>query len=149
MAFCPGDEVHVAAFGKGLVRAVRNGGRYLVEVKGRAMVVAERDLTAVARPGSRRPAASRTEAVSTPLVRTRASAPDSLDLHGMTVDAAIAAVDAFLSDAILAGHAQVRIIHGRSGGRLKAAVHGRLRLPGPIRSFRVDPSNPGQTIVSL
>ena len=32
MAFAPGDEVHVAALGKGVVREVRNGGRYLVEL---------------------------------------------------------------------------------------------------------------------
>ncbi len=147
MPFSPGDEVHVAAFGKGVVRGARNGGRYLIDVRGRAMVVAERELTPVARAASRRAAAPRTETAAEPLVRTRASAPDSLDLHGMTVDAAIAVVEAFLSDAILAGHAEVRIVHGRSGGRLKAAVHGRLRLAGAIRSFRVDPSNPGQTIV--
>lgn len=33
MAFAPGDEVHVAALGKGIVRAARNGGRCLVELK--------------------------------------------------------------------------------------------------------------------
>jgi hypothetical protein len=44
MAYAPGDRVHVAVFGKGIVREVRNGG-ILVEVKGRAMVVAGGQLT--------------------------------------------------------------------------------------------------------
>ena len=34
MRFEPGDHVHVAAFGKGVVREVRNGGRYLVDETG-------------------------------------------------------------------------------------------------------------------
>ena len=34
MAFQAGDPVHVALFGKGTVREARNGGRYLVDVKG-------------------------------------------------------------------------------------------------------------------
>src|SRR5215211_6052833 len=47
MTFAPGDEVHVAALGKGVVREVRNGGRYLVELKGRSIVAAQAQLTAV------------------------------------------------------------------------------------------------------
>ena len=45
-SFRPGDHVHVASFGKGVVREVRNGGRYLVELKGRSMVVTGSQLTA-------------------------------------------------------------------------------------------------------
>jgi DNA mismatch repair protein MutS2 len=70
----------------------------------------------------------------------------SLDLHGKTVEEAIAVLDAFVSDALLGGAAEVRIIHGRSGGKLKAAVHGRLRAITAVRSFRVDPQNEGVTI---
>ena len=44
-SFRPGDHVHVASFGKGVVREVRNGGRYLVELKGRSMVVTGSQLT--------------------------------------------------------------------------------------------------------
>ena len=40
MTFEPGDPVHVAALGKGIVREVRNGGRYVVEIKGRSLIVA-------------------------------------------------------------------------------------------------------------
>ena len=47
MTFSPGDEVHVVALGKGVVREVRNRGRYLVELKGRSILVAEAQLRAV------------------------------------------------------------------------------------------------------
>ncbi len=65
----------------------------------------------------------------------------------MTAEEAVAAVDAFLDDAILASHTEVRIIHGRSGGRLRAAVHKRLRAISSVRSFRLDETNPGVTVV--
>jgi DNA mismatch repair protein MutS2 len=67
----------------------------------------------------------------------------------MTAEDAIVAVEAFLDDAILAGHGEVRIIHGRSGGRLRRAVHDRLRNLPPVQNFRIDETNPGVTIVVL
>ena len=67
----------------------------------------------------------------------------------MTVEEAVAALDIFLNDALLAGHADVRVIHGRSGGRLKAAVHARLKQLPVVRAFRLDPANAGVTIVTL
>ena len=145
MPFASGDHVHVARFGKGVVREARNGGRYLVEVKGNAMVVAEGQLTPAERAKDRA-AAPETPA---PADRFRGAAPSSIDLHGRITAEAEADVDAFLNDAMLAGLAEVRIIHGISGGRVKAAVHGRLKRVPSVRAFRVDPSNAGVTIVTL
>ena len=147
MQFAPGDHVLVALFGKGVVRETRNEGRYLVEVQGRAMVVTAGQLTPVL--PRKRASQAATPAAETPEPQTPEThgAPASIDLHGMTVADATDALDAFLNDAILAGHTEVRIIHGRSGGRLKAAVHARLRALPSIRAFRVDPSNPGITLV--
>jgi DNA mismatch repair protein MutS2 len=148
MQFRVGDEVHVAAFGKGVVREARNGDRYLVELKGRRMVVPASGLRPVELPKSRRSPIAPVPVA--PDVRPQSPhASATLDLHGMTVDMAVAAMDAFLNDAILAGHAEVRVIHGRSGGRLKAAVHRRLKTLGAVRSFRLDPANPGVTFVTF
>lgn len=147
MTFSPGDFVHVARFGKGIVREVRNGGRFLVEIKGTAMVVPSDDLSPVEETKrKKRPAPAAPP--SAPLL-SRQRAASLIDLHGMTVAEAEAAVDAFLNDALLAGLEEVRVVHGRSGGRLKAAVHARLRQVPAVRSFRVDPRNDGVTIVSL
>jgi DNA mismatch repair protein MutS2 len=150
MAFAPGEEVHVAALGKGVVREVRNGGRYLVELKSRAIVANEGQLTAVS--GRKRSDAGEATSSQTSGPKSSGTASHvatSLDLHGMTVEEAVAALDTFLNDALLAGHPDVRVIHGRSGGRLKAAVHGRLKQLAAVRAFRLDPGNAGVTIVTL
>ena len=148
MAFSPGDHVHVATFGKGIVREVRNGGRYLIEVKGRSMVVRAEQLAPL-EPRKARPAAATSVPPAIPETLTRSHAPGSLDLHGMTAEGAVAALDEFVNDAILAGIDEVRVIHGRSGGILKEAVHRRLAQLPAIRFFRVDPGNPGVTIVQF
>ena len=137
----------VASLGKGVVREVRRGGRYLVEIKGRSLVVGEPQLSAFDERKTRAAAAPESAPANRSLAR--AYAPASLDLHGMTTDEAAPALDAFLNDAILAGHTEVRVIHGKSGGRLKAVVQARLKQIGSVRAFRLDPRNPGVTIVSL
>ena len=143
MPFSPGEQVHVEALGTGVVREVRNRGRYLVELKGRSVVAEESQLSRVA---------ARTRVAKSPPAGTdgfepRPNAPTSIDLHGMTVEEALAAVDSFVNDAVLGGHPEVRIIHGRSGGRIRSAVHKRLNELPVVRAFRIDPSNPGVTVV--
>ena len=147
MTFNPGDAVHVASLGQGIVRDVRNEGRYLVEIKGRSMVVAGSQLAlSISRRLPRRArAAAETENSA---ARGDGPAP-SLDLHERTVPEGLEALNTFLNDALLAGHAEARIIHGRSGGRIKAAVHAQLRRISSIRAFALDPHNPGVTIVRL
>jgi DNA mismatch repair protein MutS2 len=148
MPFAPGDLVHIATFGRGVVREQRNGDRYLIEVKGRTMLVEAGQLTRLdqPRPTSRRDP-SPPDGVPEHLTRTHA--PDVVDLHGMTVEEALATLETLLNDAILAGHGELRVIHGRGGGRLKDAVHRWLRLVPAVRGFRLDAANPGVTIVGL
>jgi DNA mismatch repair protein MutS2 len=149
MAFHVGDSIHVASVGKGVIREVRNGRRYLVEIKGRSLVVDEGQLAVL---DERQQRSMPAPPPSNPLIPgdfNRRNAPRAIDLHGMTTDEAIAAVDTFVNDAILAGHDEVRVIHGRSGGRLKAAVHGHLKLLPSVRAFHLDSANPGVTIVSF
>jgi DNA mismatch repair protein MutS2 len=149
MTFAPGDHVHVASLGKGIVREVRNGGRCLVEIKGRAIVTTLDQMTRDESSGKTR--ASKVVPVkrSPDTYESASSMPLSLDLHGKIVDEALDAVNAFLNTALLSGSAEVRLIHGRSGGRLKVAVHAMLRRMPSIRSFTLDPQNPGVTIVRL
>jgi len=149
MTFAPGDEVHVAALGKGVVREVRNGGRYLVELKGRSIVADEAQLSAVSQRKRQPLADAPASTTGAPDAPIRSDASTSLDLHGMSVDEAVAALDAFLNDALLAGHAEVRVIHGRSGGRLRAAVHAQLKRLSVVSAFRLDPADAGVTIVAL
>lgn len=145
MPFEPGDHVLVPSLGKGIVREVRRGQRYLVEIKGRSLLVHVAQLSAVDERKSRKAAAGQ----PAPESPTRAHAAASLDLHGLTTDEAVGALDTFLNDALLAGLAEVRVIHGRSGGRLKRAVHTRLKAISSVRAFRIDPHNAGVTIITL
>ncbi len=77
----------------------------------------------------------------------RAATPQSIDLHGKTVDEALEALELFINHALLEGSREVRVIHGRSGGRIKAAVHGYLRQLPAVEGARLDPHNQGVTIV--
>jgi dsDNA-specific endonuclease/ATPase MutS2 len=150
VGFAPGDRVHVVRLGTGVVREVRNGDKYVIEIKGRTMIVAGAQMEGA--DPLRTASPRKTPAPSPePEVGPEAKAIRfvSLDLHGKTVEEAIAALDEFLDAALIASHAEVRIIHGRSGGRIRDAVHTRLRQLPPVRSFRIDPRNPGVTIVSL
>ena len=147
--FSVGDRVHVARIGTGVVREARNGGRYLVEIKGRSMVVTGAQLERAAPEPSKR--ARQTGAHGSgpadPPSETRRG--PSLDLHGKTVVESLELLDTFLNEAILDGHTEVAVVHGRSGGRIKVAVHKRLRETSAVRSFRLDPRNPGVTIVTF
>jgi DNA mismatch repair protein MutS2 len=147
--FAPGDRVHIVSLGTGVVREARNGGRYLVEIKGATMVVASSQLKAAEpeRKSHRKKPDVSAPKESDPGRASSGSA--SLDLHGKTVEETIDALDVFLNDAFLDGRPEVRVIHGRGGGRLKAAVHKRLGQHASVRAFRLDPANPGVTIVSL
>ncbi|MGE3706390.1 MAG: Smr/MutS family protein [Vicinamibacterales bacterium] len=157
--FVPGDEVQTT-FGKGVVRAVRNGGRVLVEVHGRAAIlVAAASLRRVEPSGAGRRPARRTPSPGNPDLMLPARPGDDgaeaprrvreVDLHGLRVEEAIVRVAQVVDGAIRDDVAEVRIIHGRGAGRLRAAVQQQLRAIGSIRSFGLDPRNPGVTVVRL
>lgn len=90
--------------------------------------------------------------VATIRVRKMVSAPKELNLIGKRVDEALEALTKFLDDAVLAGHQQVRIVHGRGTGKLRQAIHDFLRGHPQVRSFELAPLNEGgdgATIVQL
>ena len=149
MPFSVGDSVHLRGIGTGVVREIRRGGRYVVVVKNTAMVVTAAQLEPAEAPRRDRASRETVPHATADDSRRRGNAPTSIDLHGRTALEAEAAVDEFLNEALLAGLATVLIVHGRSGGRVKQAVHARLRQLPSIRAFRLDPANPGVTIVEL
>lgn len=142
--FAPGDAVQTP-FGKGVVHDVRNNGQLVVWIQQRTMVVDAAAVTALT--ARQRLAAPPTDAAGA--AEPQRHAPSEVDLHGLRVDEALARIDAALDAALRAGHAELRFIHGRSGGRLRGALHERLRAISAVRGLRLDPRNPGVTIVSL
>ncbi len=162
MAFDVGAQVIVTAIHKtGRVVEAARGGRYRVRVGGVVLACREEEL-AEAAPERRSKKAVRREhhegrLAPDPTSDVSASrAPKrererlgSLDLHGLTVDEAVRAVEERLDATLLAGVDRLEIIHGRSSGRIKAAVHRLLREMSVVRRFEVAPENPGMTRVYL
>jgi DNA mismatch repair protein MutS2 len=146
--FRAGDPVQTP-LGKGIVREAGNSGRLTVEIRGRSVVLEERTVASLdaqrppAGKGKKRPV----QATPAPLSARRPAA--EVDLHGLTVDEALARAEQALNEALLADCPELRLIHGKSGGRIRAALHRRLREIPTVRAVRLDPGNPGVTIVSL
>jgi dsDNA-specific endonuclease/ATPase MutS2 len=145
----PGDTVRTP-LGKGVVQEVRQRGRLLVLIGNRSVVVEAHDARAgdPPAPARRRPASPGDPAPRDDDRPLRRAAAD-LDLHGLIVADALERVVSAVDAAILAGHGRLRIIHGRSGGRLRGAVHRQLRGLPSVRAFRLDPANEGATIVEF
>lgn len=150
-----GDLVQTP-LGKGVVREVRRNGSLVVIIGNRSVVVTATDVTMPAgghrttRTKKARGATSAGDATGNAYEDGYAdSRPAEIDLHGCTVDEAMEKAMAAIDAALVAGRPRVRIIHGRSGGRIRAALHTRLRQLPPVRAFHLDAANPGVTLVDL
>lgn len=72
-----------------------------------------------------------------------------INLIGMTTDEAVSVLDKYMDDAYLAHLPQVRIVHGRGTGALKAAVHKRLKQLKYVNEFRLGVFGEGDTGVTI
>lgn len=72
-----------------------------------------------------------------------------VNLIGKTTDEAVSILDKYLDDAYLAHLPQVRVVHGRGTGALKAAVHRRLKQLKYVKEFRLGEYGEGDTGVTI
>src|SRR5688572_21908622 len=101
--------------GKGVVREVRKNGRLLIEIGGRSLVLQAHAVTPL---GVHERAAGRRKTAIAPRFESvvPAHGPSAeVDLHGLTVEEALARAEQALNDALLADVSELRLIHGRSG----------------------------------
>lgn len=77
------------------------------------------------------------------------SVSPEVNLIGMTTDEAIPTLDKYLDDAYLAHLPQVRVVHGRGTGALRAAVHKRLKKLNYVKEFRLGDFGEGDTGVTI
>ena len=66
-----------------------------------------------------------------------------LDLRGLRADAAESELAAFIDNAILRGHGELEIIHGKGTGALRREVHRQLREHPQVANFALAPEDRG------
>ena len=80
------------------------------------------------------------------------SAKQEIDLRGMTLDEAIPAVDKAIDDALIAGIGQLRIIHGKGTGALRAGLTAYLennRFVRKLETAALEAGGSGATVIDL
>ena len=77
------------------------------------------------------------------------SVSTEINLLGKTVDEAIAELDKYLDDAVLAHLNSVRIVHGKGTGALRAGVHKYLKRQKHVKSFRLGAFGEGDAGVTI
>ena len=81
--------------------------------------------------------------------KRKSSSPTRIDLHARKTDEARSLTEQFISDAIMAEHERIEIIHGLGTGKVKDTVHRLLSSLDVVKNYKIDPQNPGVTIVWL
>ena len=130
-----GDRVYVPAFDReGVVREVPDEETALVQI---GSISIEVNITDLRQPPEEPESASSPSApVQRVQVRKQLGVSDEIEVRGMTVDEALAALDKYLDDAALAGLEHVRIIHGKGTGTLRQAVHVYLHQHPAVHDFQ-------------
>ena len=78
-----------------------------------------------------------------------AATPMEVDLRGMDSIEAIAVLERYLDEAMRSGHKQVRIVHGKGTGVLRAAVQQSLKRNKFIKKFRLGVYGEGEDGVTI
>ena len=85
-------------------------------------------------------------------VAKASSARQEIDVRGMTIDEAIPIVDKAIDDALIAGIGQLRIIHGKGTGALRAGLTAYLemnRFVKKLETAALDAGGSGATVIDL
>ena len=77
------------------------------------------------------------------------SVSPEINLLGKTVDEACTELDKYLDDAALAHLEQVRIVHGKGTGALRAGVQKYLKRNKHVKSFRLGEFGEGDAGVTI
>lgn len=148
--FAEGSRVIVVPLGRktGVVVGVGRGGHYRVQVGNTTVSCREEDLAEPpAQPKRRRDGRPQRQDrdESPPAADAVAPATVSIDLHGLTVEEAIARTVDAIDQALRRGADRLEVIHGKGSGRLRHAIHRHLDTMTVVASHRLDPVNPGVT----
>lgn len=82
-------------------------------------------------------------------VSKSASVSTEINLLGMTVDEAIPCLDKYLDDAYIAHLPQVRVVHGKGTGALRAGIHKHLKKLKNVKEFHLGEFGEGDAGVTI
>ena len=143
--FREGDTVTIVALKKdGVISEVLGGGKYRVAVSSLQFTCSAKELLP-SQPAAPRPRLTEQKV----LMKNQPRPPQTLDLHGLTVDEAIRKLDQWLDSVVLSDLYQVKVVHGLGTGRVQAAVHQHLRSIKAVRNFKINEWNAGETDIYL
>ncbi len=146
-----GDRVIVPPFGlEGTVRSV-SGGHADVDVQGKRLRAAVKDLVVLGGAPERGGRTGSAVKVNVDLAPRDALASD-LNVIGLTVDEALTKAERFLDDTLVTDQRTVRLIHGHGTGKLRKALAGFLKAHPLVAAFRAAPleqGGGGVTVVEL
>ena len=148
--FHPGDTVRVLSMNlKGTITGKPNSkGQVAVQMGILKSMVNLSDLELLDEEVIKAPTLKKTGAGKIKMSKS-ASISTSLNIIGKTVDEAMPEVDKYLDDAYLAHLTQVTIIHGRGTGKLRTAVHNKLKKCRYVKSYRLGTFGEGETGVTI
>jgi DNA mismatch repair protein MutS2 len=129
---------------RGTIAAIDGGEAEVVGVSGQRVRIALDRL----RPDAQPTPTARADRAVRVLAADRSGVADELDVRGRTAQEAREAVRAFVDDAALAGLSDVRVVHGRGTGALRAAVRDELDRH-PLVDSRESDSADGATVAAL
>lgn len=142
--FRPGDEIKVVSLDqKGHIVEKLGGDEYLAQLGIMKMNVKADDL---------RPIQSKKEAPVKTIISVKGGkdhVKTELDLRGRRYEEAMAAVEKYLDDALLAGYQQVSIIHGKGTGALRGGVAKVLKNHSHVKNTRMGSMGEGGTGVTI
>ena len=141
----PGDEVKVTTFGqKGYLIKKASDDEWHVQMGIMKMKVKEADLEFIKSPQK--------EKQTKPLTTIRGKdfhVNLDLDLRGERYESALARVDKYIDDALLAGYPRVSIIHGKGTGALRQGVQEYLKNHRSVKRIRFGEAGEGGTGVTV
>ena len=161
MPFSKGSSVVVLTLGKkrGVVVEAGRGGHYRVQVEHATVSCREHDLVAAPDEQGRKRDTPNVGRGFAPRQAGRKGPPygevgsndagpaSRIDLHGLTVEEALAKVVEEIDWALRRGTDRIEVVHGKGSGRIRNALHRQLATMTVVAAFRLDPRNPGVTWV--
>ena len=141
-----GSEVVVRSLGRkrGVITGHARDGRYQVRIGGVTMWCRADAVELPEAPRTRKGADRRRQGAGAPVEAAREPGRAArVDLHGMTVDAAVARTVEEIDRALREGADRLEVVHGKGTGRVRAAVHRHVKGLPVVKAVRLDDRNPG------